>query len=84
MMISSETYYEENLKGKSAGEILREIQSLKREINRLRKIAESNYMLPEKMCEPSPLTQIKVNREYLERAKIAYAEVGGEYKLTKA
>ena len=84
MMISSETYYEENLKGKSAGEILREIQSLKREINRLRKIAESNYMLPEKMCEPSPLTQIKVNREYLERAKVAYAEVGGECKLTKA
>ena len=35
MMISPETYYEDNLKGKSAGEILREIQSLKREINRL-------------------------------------------------
>ena len=84
MMISPETYYEDNLKGKSAGEILREIQSLKREINRLRKIAESNDMLSEKMIEPSPLTRIKVNREYLERAKIAYAEVGGEYKLTKA
>lgn len=84
MMISPETYYEENLKGKSAGEILREIQSLKREINRLRKIAESNDMLSEKMIEPSPLTRIKVNREYLERAKIAYAEVGGECKLTKA
>ena len=84
MMISPETYYEDNLKGKSAGEIFREIQSLKREIKRLIKIAESNDVLSEKMCEPSPLTQIKVNREYLERAKIAYAEVGGEYKPTKA
>ena len=35
MMISPETFYEENLKGKSAEEILRVIKSLKREINRL-------------------------------------------------
>ena len=84
MMISPETFYEEDLKGKSAGEILRIIKSLKREINRLKKIAESNDMFPEKMICPDPLTQIKVYREYLERAKIAYAEAGGEYKPTKA
>ena len=84
MMISPETFYEENLKGKSAGEILRVIKSLKREINRLKKIAESNDVLPEKMIDPDPLTQIKVYREYLERAKFAYAEAGGEYKPTKA
>ena len=84
MMISPETFYEENLKGKSAEEILRIIKSLKRGINRLKKIAESNDALPEKMICPDPLTQIKVYREYLERAKAAYAEVGGEYKPTKA
>lgn len=33
MMISPEGYYEVNLKGKSQGEILKEIRSLKREIN---------------------------------------------------
>ena len=66
MMISPEAFYEENLKGKSAGEILRVIKSLKREINRLKKIAESNDVLPEKMIDPDPLTQIKVYRDYLE------------------
>ena len=84
MMISPEAFYEENLKGKSAGEILRVIKSLKREINRLKKIAESNDVLPEKMIDPDPLTQIKVYRDYLERAKVAFAEAGGEYKPTKA
>ena len=38
MMISPETFYEENLKGKSAGEILRVIKSLKRETNKLKKL----------------------------------------------
>ena len=36
------------------------------------------------MIDPDPLTQIKGYREYLERAKVAYAEAGGEYKPTKA
>ena len=36
MMISPEGYYEVNLKGKSQQDILKEIRSLKREINQLK------------------------------------------------
>lgn len=36
------------------------------------------------MILPSPLTRIKVTREYLEMVKRAYTEAGGIYKLSKA
>ena len=40
MMIGPETYYEENLKGKTAEQIMTAIRSLKREINRLKNVME--------------------------------------------
>lgn len=82
MMISPETYYEENLKGKTAEEILKAIRSLKREITRLKNIAEH----PEYVCEmhPSESVRISCSQDYLERAKLALKESGVEYKPTKS
>ena len=82
MMISPETYYEENLKGKTAEEILKAIRRLKREITRLKNIAEH----PEYVCEmhPSESVRISCSQDYLERAKQTLKESGVEYQPTKA
>ena len=77
MMICPETFYNENLKGISEGEILAVIRGLKREIGRLKNIIEHpNYQCME---HPSENTRIWCNRLYLERAKQALVEVGGTY-----
>lgn len=83
MMISPEGYYEVSLKGKSQAEILKEIRSLKREINQLKRYMEEHSFEPEEMF-PTRLTRLKCNCEYLDRAIQAYAEAGGIYKPTKA
>ena len=82
MMISPETYYEENLKGKTAEEILKAIRNLKREIARLKNIAEH----PDYVCEmhPSESVRISCSQDYLERAKLALKESGVEYQPTKS
>lgn len=82
MMISPETYYEEYLKGKTPEEILKAIRSLKREITRLKNIAEH----PEYVCEmhPSESVRISCSQDYLERAKQTLKESGVEYQPTKA
>ena len=82
MMISPETYYEEYLQGKSQSVILQQIGLLKKEIKRLKEVMESDNNSPEAMIMPSPLTRIKCNREYLEMAKLALEEAGGQYELT--
>ena len=46
MMIGPEAYYEENLKGKTAEQIMTAIRSLKRDINRLKRVIEH----PEYQC----------------------------------
>ena len=73
MMISPEGYYEVNLKGKSQQDILKEIRSLKREINQLKRYMEEHSLEPEEMF-PTRLTRLKCNREYLERAIQAFQE----------
>ena len=65
MMISPETYYEEYLQGKSQSVILQQISLLKKEIDRLKEVMESDENSPEAMIMPSLLTRIKCNREYL-------------------
>ena len=82
MMISPETYYEEYLQGKNQSAILQQISLLKREIDRLKEVMESDENSPEAMIMLSPLTRIKCNREYLEMAKLALEEAGGQYELT--
>ena len=83
MMISPEGYYEVILKGKSQQEILREIKSLKREINQLKQYLEEHSLESEEMF-PARLTRLKCNQEYLDRAIQAYQEAGGQYISTKA
>lgn len=82
MMICPETYYEIYLKDKTADEILKAIRSLKRRITELKRIVENPEYCG--MIKPSENTQIRCNREYLERAKRALAEFGVEYQPTKS
>ena len=83
MMISPETYYEMNLKGKSQEEIMKKIRSLKIKIGQLKRSIENADDI---VCEvfPGRLTRLKCNRDYLERAIQAYEEAGGEYVRSKA
>ena len=83
MMISPETYYEMNLKGKSQEEIMKKIRSLKIQIGQLkRSIENTDDMVLEVFT--SRLTRLKCDRDYLERAIRAYEEAGGEYVRSKA
>ena len=83
MMISPETYYEMNLKGKSPKEIMKKIRSLKIQIGQLKRSIENADDI---VCEvfPGRLTRLKCERDYLERAIQAYEEAGGEYVRSKA
>ncbi|MBE6886171.1 MAG: hypothetical protein E7486_04400 [Ruminococcaceae bacterium] len=77
MMIRPESFYEENLKGKTAEQIATIIRSLKQNIGRLKNRVENpDYICPRK---PSDKTIISFFQAYLERAKQALAEAGGTY-----
>lgn len=83
MMISPEGYYEEHLKGKTKEQIMTAIRGLKQEIGRLKNTMESPDYGKELIMHPSEDTRLHWTREYLERAKQAYAEAGGTYTLSK-
>ena len=79
-MISPESFYEKNLKGKSELEIMVVICSLGREIESLKCDIEcSNYATRTWCIDPEEIAQIDMMREYFERAIMAYEEVVGEY-----
>lgn len=83
MMISPETYYEMNLKDRTAKQIKTEIRNLKKEMERLKDIMENpdyNQSVPGK---PNEATQLFYTRQYLERAKQALAEAGEQYVPSK-
>ena len=83
MMISPETYYEMNLKGKSQEEIMKKIRSLKIKIGQLkRSIENTDDMVLEVF--PGRLTRLKCERDYLDRAIQTYEEAGGVYVRSKA
>ena len=84
MMISPESYYEENLKGKTREQIMTAIRGLKQEIGRLKNIMESPEYGIKEIVHPSEDTRLHCTREYLERARQAYAEAGGTYTLSKS
>ena len=84
MMISPEVYYEEQLKGKTKEQIMRFIRGLKQEIGHLKNMMESPDYAQESVIHPSEDVRLDCTREYLEKAKQAYAEVGGTYSMSKA
>jgi hypothetical protein len=84
MMISPESYYEENLKGKTKEQIMTAIRGLKQEIGHLKNIMEGPEYSIKEIIYPSEETRLHWTREYLERAKQAYAEAGGTYILSKS
>lgn len=84
MMISPEAYYEFNLKGKSAEQIMSAIRGLKQEIGHLKNTMEHPEYGSGFMIEPSESTQLWCTRLYLERAKQALTEEGVVYKPSQA
>lgn len=84
MMISPEAYYEFNLKGKSAEQIMSTIRGLKQEIGHLKNTMEHPEYGSGFAIEPSESTQLWCTRLYLERAKQALAEEGVVYKPSQA
>ena len=82
MMICPETYYENNLKGKNAAQILSAIRGLKQEIGRLKNTIEHPDYAP--TMYPTEETRLWCTRLYLERAKQALVEAGGTYNPSKA
>jgi hypothetical protein len=63
MMISPETYYEEYLQGKGKSAILQQISLLKKEIDRLKEVMETDENSPEAMVMPSPWSD-RLYREF--------------------
>ncbi|WP_455391135.1 hypothetical protein [Frisingicoccus sp.] len=84
MMISPEAYYEYELKGKTEQELRKEIRSLKNQIGHLKKIIECPRYEEVEYISPSAKTQLSCNRMYLDYAKQALNEVGGEYFPSQA
>lgn len=84
MMISPESYYEMDLKGKSAEDIAKKIRSLKNEIGHLKKAIESPDYGTEPVIHPDERTRLWCSRLYLKRAIAAYEEAGGTYTPSKA
>lgn len=82
MMISPEAYYISCLEGKSKGEIMKQIRSLKHEIELLKEKLEGTHeSVP--VIYPTPLTRINCYRDYLTRAIQAYEDAGGKYVPAK-
>lgn len=82
MMISPESYREQNLKGKSKEEILKQIKELRKEINELIRLEEDPNAEPSMMM-PGRRTIISCDRQYLEQAIEAYKEAGGIYTTSE-
>lgn len=77
MMICRETFYNEELKGKTSAQIMTVIRGLKREIKKMKNIVE--HPCYEAAMHPDERVRISCLYDYLERAKQALAEVGVTY-----
>ena len=84
MMISPESYYEEQLEGKTKEQIISVIRGLKREIGRLKNIMENPEYGKQALVHPSEDVRLSCTRGYMEKAIQAYAEAGGTYSLSKS
>lgn len=81
MMFSPETYYGENLKGKTSEEIIRCIRVLKKEIGHLKRMIKEPSV---DRMDPGPDVRLFCTRLYLNRAIEALKEAGEEYKPSNA
>lgn len=81
--MNTESYYETELRGKNENEIRSKIRSLKKEINRLKDIAE-NPLSDCSAYEPSIIEQVAENRERLDKTIQELKELGSEYQPTKS
>ena len=84
MMINPDGYYEMNLKGKNAKQILSAIRGLKNEIGHLKNIMEHPDYGAEIIMHPSEEVRLWCTRLYLDRAKEALAETGETYTPSQA
>lgn len=85
MMISPEGYVMEHLYNKGIDGVQKEIRSLKRRINELKRILENPMQNdPSLFICPSPLVQLKCSYKYLESAIDYLKEIGGEYIPSKS
>ncbi len=84
MMISPESFYEEQLKGKTKEQIISVIRGLKRELGHLKNIMENPEYGKQALVHPSEDVRLSCTREYMEKAMQAYAEAGGTYILSKS
>ncbi len=81
MMISPESYYM-GLEGKTAEEILTELNGLRREISELKAALRSNdFTVPD--IKPSRGVRLSMALDYFDMAKKALLEAGGEYVPTE-
>ncbi len=82
MMMSSESFYEENLKGWSTEEISAQIDGLRREIAELKAALRSpdNYSEPQIM--PSNDVRLAMALDYFDVAKTAFIAAGGKFSPT--
>ena len=81
MMMSPESYYM-GLEGKTAEEILAELNGLRREISEL-KTALRSWNLTELDIKPSRGVRLSMALDYFDMAKKALLEAGGEYVPTE-
>lgn len=82
MMISPDTFYDEELKNKNAEEIMTVIRSLKKRIAKLKRTLEDPSYIS--TMDPSEDVQLHWTKKYLEKAIDALGEVGTPYSPTKA
>ena len=81
MMMSPESYYM-GLEGKTAEEILTELNGLRREISELKAALRSNdFTVPD--IKPSRGVRLSMALDYFDMAKKALIEAGGEYTPTE-
>ena len=81
MMISPESFYEMELKGKTVPELRAILFRLRTEIGKIHDIMEGKCP-PEEMIDPSPLVQLSCIREYFALTVRALKEQGFIYKPT--
>ncbi len=83
MMISPDAYYELELKGRSKTHILKEVRSLRKEIEEQKEKIEYSRIEPARWMKPSPFVIIEMNRLYLKEAKRALEDLDEIYKPSR-